>query len=48
MKTKKMESKPKESQPEPIPLFQIFLDPELLDKLTATKKRRDRKGVLIG
>ena len=33
---------PEKSNQEPVPLFQIFLDPELLDKLTAAAKREYR------
>ena len=33
---------PEKGNQEPIPLFQIFLDPELLDKLTAAAKREYR------
>jgi len=42
MKTKKSESKPKESQPEPIPLIQLFLYPKLLEALTAAAKKEWR------
>jgi len=33
---------PEKNNQEPIPLFRIFLDPELLDKLTAAAKREYR------
>ena len=33
---------PEKNNQEPIPLFQIFLDPELLDRLTAAAKREYR------